>query len=183
MRVVRFKGILLSASLAVAAAGCNSATSSKEAQVSPVGTFLPGEPIGIGSIKDDYIPTDITVKIYFVPKPRNTAASCPRYVDWPNVKLIEKFEKPDDKGKLGRYVNKVNWKAVTIEEDDYKNGFELVFSPFHVETDGGSGKITLEGVPKNVLRASDRGYDVEFKYTIIGLECRGQPLDPRFRVL
>jgi hypothetical protein len=167
------------------ATGCNSASPEKQNLAEAPDIFAPGSEVDIGSIEDDYYAREAVIKVFFVHSPtqRKPNRHCPRYTNWPNLKLINRFDAPDPNDMLGFYYDQITWEAAKESDPDYTEEFFAVFSPFHVEPSGADGKVVLKGIRPLVLRAFNRGFDVDFKYSIIGDDCRGQPLDPRFRVL
>lgn len=100
---------------------------------------------------------------------------CPRLVSRPFIRLVNWQDKT--------YVKKIVWTARKPEGEVYKGGFSIYFSPDLPRSDNNTGIVGTWDVPLAfVTRLRNPGYDIEFKYTIIGDECPKEPLDPRMRV-
>lgn len=100
---------------------------------------------------------------------------CPRFVDRPFIRLVD-WEKKT-------YVKKVVWRAEKADGNAFTDGFSLYFSPFDQMPDGKTGFVESAAIPRDFVTLIRRqGYDVEFKYTVVGDDCRRDPLDPRMRV-
>ena len=97
------------------------------------------------------------------------------------IQFEEKCPKSVDKGAEGGppfdvlTTNRIIWQAV--DSDGSIPSYEIFFDPFK----GGPLKSDIRGERKSP-KFDSCSPQVEYKYTIVGDECRSEPLDPRFRL-
>jgi hypothetical protein len=106
-----------------------------------------------------------------------------------NITFIENCPKfVDNKGFVVEKAKFVHWQAVDIEDKPIDMGYEIFFDPFSGKQYKTHGKGRLKSqsfsksAPPSVSDPSKPVLEIGYKYTIVGDNCRHEPLDPRFKL-